>query len=167
MDRMSSIERLLEPGNTELPDCRCGREMAIDQIELVPDSEAHVRNLPMLALRQRAAVDRRGKACPPTRASMNATNRRLPLTSCSTFTDDKKSGSGCEGSSVLPFPAPPRKQPAAGNHKTRQSDACDQTGNSEQARRRTVIEVLLQNRHIQKTIWLASAALIGLCRGSS
>ena len=40
---MSSIERLLEPGSTELPDCRCDREMAIDQIELVPDSEARVR----------------------------------------------------------------------------------------------------------------------------
>jgi len=40
---MSSIERLLKPGSTELPDCRCGREMAIDQIELVPESEARVR----------------------------------------------------------------------------------------------------------------------------
>ena len=40
---MSVFERLLEPDSTELPDCRCGREMAIDRIELIPDSEAQIR----------------------------------------------------------------------------------------------------------------------------
>ena len=40
---MSVFERLLKSDNTELPDCRCGRQMEIDRIELVPDSEARLR----------------------------------------------------------------------------------------------------------------------------
>ena len=40
---MSVFERLLEPDSTELPDCRCGKEMAIDQIEIIPDSDARIR----------------------------------------------------------------------------------------------------------------------------
>ena len=40
---MSVIERLLEPGSIELPDCRCGKEMAIDRIDLVPNSDTRIR----------------------------------------------------------------------------------------------------------------------------
>jgi hypothetical protein len=40
---MSVLERLLKPDSTELPDCRCGKKMAIDRIELIPDSDARVR----------------------------------------------------------------------------------------------------------------------------
>ncbi len=31
---MSKIERLLVPGSTERPDCRCGREMEILEVRL-------------------------------------------------------------------------------------------------------------------------------------
>jgi hypothetical protein len=41
---MSVIERLLEPGCTELPDCRCGKEMQIASVEpLLERSDAHIR----------------------------------------------------------------------------------------------------------------------------
>ena len=40
---MSVFERLLEPDSTELPDWRCGKEMASDRIELIPDSDARIR----------------------------------------------------------------------------------------------------------------------------
>ena len=41
---MSGFERLLEPGCTERPDCRCGREMEVARIELLPQgSDADVR----------------------------------------------------------------------------------------------------------------------------
>ena len=40
---MSVFERLLKPDSAELPDCRCGKEMAIDRIELIPDSDARIR----------------------------------------------------------------------------------------------------------------------------
>ena len=40
---MSVFERLLKPDSIELPACRCGRELEIDRIELVPDSDERVR----------------------------------------------------------------------------------------------------------------------------
>ena len=41
---MSSFERLLVPGSTELPECRCGEEMKVARIERVPDqTDAHIR----------------------------------------------------------------------------------------------------------------------------
>ena len=40
---MSVFERLLEPDSTELPDCQCGKEMAIDRIELIANSDAQIR----------------------------------------------------------------------------------------------------------------------------
>jgi hypothetical protein len=41
---MSAFERLLEPGCTELPACRCGTEMQIARIDRLPEgSDAHIR----------------------------------------------------------------------------------------------------------------------------
>jgi hypothetical protein len=41
---MSAFERLLVPGCTELPDCRCGKEMHIASTERLPErSDAHIR----------------------------------------------------------------------------------------------------------------------------
>ena len=41
---MSVFERLLAPGSTELPSCRCGKEMEIASIERLPEgSDADVR----------------------------------------------------------------------------------------------------------------------------
>jgi DNA-directed RNA polymerase subunit RPC12/RpoP len=41
---MSVFERLLAPGSTELPSCRCGKEMEIASIERLPEgSDAAVR----------------------------------------------------------------------------------------------------------------------------
>ena len=41
---MSSFERLLVPGCTELPECRCGKEMQIASIDPLPErSDAHIR----------------------------------------------------------------------------------------------------------------------------
>ena len=41
---MSSFERLLVPGSTELPECRCGEEMKVARTERVPDqTDAHIR----------------------------------------------------------------------------------------------------------------------------
>jgi hypothetical protein len=41
---MSMFERLLEPGCTELPACRCGADMEIASIELLPEGrDADVR----------------------------------------------------------------------------------------------------------------------------
>jgi DNA-directed RNA polymerase subunit RPC12/RpoP len=40
---MSKIERLLVPGATELPDCRCGREMALASAEKTNHNEAEIR----------------------------------------------------------------------------------------------------------------------------
>ena len=41
---MSHFERLLEPGCTEAPACRCGQEMEIARIERLPEgSDADVR----------------------------------------------------------------------------------------------------------------------------
>ena len=34
-DRMNKIERLLEPGSTDLPTCRCGYEMYFASMEAV------------------------------------------------------------------------------------------------------------------------------------
>jgi hypothetical protein len=34
---MSSYERLLVPGSTELPECRCGKEMQITRVDERPD----------------------------------------------------------------------------------------------------------------------------------
>jgi len=39
---MSFFERLLEPGCTELPACRCGKEMTVARIE-AKSSNAHIR----------------------------------------------------------------------------------------------------------------------------
>ena len=39
---MSKIERLLVPGATELPDCRCGREMALAATECQNDAETRI-----------------------------------------------------------------------------------------------------------------------------
>ena len=38
---MNSLENLLAPGSTELPDCRCGKEMRIFKVE--PRGETEVR----------------------------------------------------------------------------------------------------------------------------
>jgi hypothetical protein len=41
---MSIFERLLVPGCTELPECRCGKEMHITSIDTLPKtSDAHIR----------------------------------------------------------------------------------------------------------------------------
>ena len=41
---MSSFERLLVPGSTELPECRCGEEMKVARYERLPDQiDAHIR----------------------------------------------------------------------------------------------------------------------------
>ena len=41
---MSSFERLLVPGCTELPECRCGKEMLIASIDPLPErADAHIR----------------------------------------------------------------------------------------------------------------------------
>ena len=40
----SSYERLLAPGSTELPECRCGKEMQLTRIEELPDrTDAQIR----------------------------------------------------------------------------------------------------------------------------
>ena len=41
---MSAFERLLVPGCTDLPDCRCGKEMRIASTEQLPErSDAQIR----------------------------------------------------------------------------------------------------------------------------
>jgi hypothetical protein len=41
---MSGFERLLEPGCTERPTCRCGQEMEVARIERLPEgTDADVR----------------------------------------------------------------------------------------------------------------------------
>jgi hypothetical protein len=41
---MSVFERLLEPGCTEAPECRCGAEMEVTSIERFPEgSDADIR----------------------------------------------------------------------------------------------------------------------------
>ena len=41
---MSIFERLLVPGCTELPECRCGKEMHVASIDPLPQqSDAHIR----------------------------------------------------------------------------------------------------------------------------
>jgi hypothetical protein len=41
---MSAIERLLVPGSTELPECRCGKEMQIASLDPLPKgSDACIR----------------------------------------------------------------------------------------------------------------------------
>ena len=43
-DPMSSIERLLVPGSTELPGCHCGDEMRIASLDPVAETtDAHIR----------------------------------------------------------------------------------------------------------------------------
>ena len=42
--KMSGFERLLEPGCTERPACRCGKEMEVARIKLLPEAtDADVR----------------------------------------------------------------------------------------------------------------------------
>ena len=38
---MSTLENLLAPGSTELPDCRCGAEMYL--VEAKPQGESEIR----------------------------------------------------------------------------------------------------------------------------
>ena len=40
---MSKFERLLEPGSTELPDCRCAAEMNLMAIVPVPGGDSEIR----------------------------------------------------------------------------------------------------------------------------
>jgi hypothetical protein len=41
---MSLYERLLVPGSTELPECRCGEDMKVARTERLPDqTDAHIR----------------------------------------------------------------------------------------------------------------------------
>jgi hypothetical protein len=41
---MSAFERLLAPGCTELPACRCGEEMQLASIDPLPDTaDVHIR----------------------------------------------------------------------------------------------------------------------------
>jgi hypothetical protein len=40
----TDFERLLEPGCTDLPECRCGKEMHVAHIVFVPNvTETHIR----------------------------------------------------------------------------------------------------------------------------
>ena len=60
--RMSSFERLLVPGCTELPECRCGKEMLIASIDPLPErADAHIR------VYNRRAVTSCDLQCGPTR----------------------------------------------------------------------------------------------------
>ena len=40
---MSKFERLLEPGSTELPDCRCAAEMNLMAIVPMPGGDTEIR----------------------------------------------------------------------------------------------------------------------------
>ena len=41
---MSAFERLLVPGCTELPECRCGKEMQIASVDRLQEgSDVHIR----------------------------------------------------------------------------------------------------------------------------
>ena len=41
---MSAFERLLVPGCTELPECRCGKEMQIARVDRLQEkSDVHIR----------------------------------------------------------------------------------------------------------------------------
>ena len=40
---MSKIERLLVPGSTEFPDCRCGQEMALAATQNDPTGDSETR----------------------------------------------------------------------------------------------------------------------------
>jgi hypothetical protein len=41
---MSDLERLLVPGSTELPACRCGGEMHVDHTDPLPErADTHIR----------------------------------------------------------------------------------------------------------------------------
>jgi hypothetical protein len=41
---MTAFERLLVPGCTELPPCRCGKEMQLASLDPLPErSDAHIR----------------------------------------------------------------------------------------------------------------------------
>ena len=41
---MSTIERLLVPGSTDLPECHCGDEMRIASLDPIPESsDAQIR----------------------------------------------------------------------------------------------------------------------------
>ena len=41
---MSSYERLLVPDSTELPECRCGKEMKLVRVDELPDrTDAQIR----------------------------------------------------------------------------------------------------------------------------
>jgi hypothetical protein len=41
---MSAFERLLEPNCTEMPECRCGKEMTLASIDPSPKrNDAHIR----------------------------------------------------------------------------------------------------------------------------
>jgi hypothetical protein len=56
---MSGFERLLMPGCTELPECRCGKEMRIASIERLPErSDAGIRvyNCPACSHEMRLTV---------------------------------------------------------------------------------------------------------------
>ena len=55
---MSAFERLLEPGCTESPVCRCGREMEVASIERLPEgADADVRVYHCRTCHRRNAVD--------------------------------------------------------------------------------------------------------------
>ena len=38
-----SFERLLEPGNTDLADCRCGKQMGVLAVRISERRDAHIR----------------------------------------------------------------------------------------------------------------------------
>jgi hypothetical protein len=55
---MSSYERLLVPGSTELPECRCGEEMQIarDEPSARTDAEIRVYKCPLCQHEMRLTV---------------------------------------------------------------------------------------------------------------
>ena len=57
---MSAFERLLAPGCTELPACRCGKEMQIASLDQLPGrSDAYVRVYNCLPPREAARLGHR------------------------------------------------------------------------------------------------------------
>jgi Zn ribbon nucleic-acid-binding protein len=56
---MSSYERLLASGSTELPECRCGKEMQLWRIEEIPgrtDAQIRIYNCPTCQHEMRLTV---------------------------------------------------------------------------------------------------------------
>ena len=73
---MSVVERLLKSKSIEFPACQCGGKMAIERIELIPDSDArfHIYQCPYCRRELRlpeVGNDRRGHQHKPDAARAN------------------------------------------------------------------------------------------------